>query len=206
MKAIKHGPNAPPTRPAREASFAECVCLTLVSQGVSHGWALGTVLGPGGEVGRIWSLTRPLTYRAIDGLVDKRLVARRGHASGHGRDRVLLTATAAGRRLVANWLDEPVQHLRDVRTELLVKLALRDRAGLDNEPLLVAQQELFEPAVTTLSLRTAAPPAVQPELSAVALAPVRSLSSAASSPCRSRRWLSARNQLRARSPRYITAR
>ena len=41
--------------------------------------------------------------------------------------------TPAGRRVAKRWLDAPVQHLRDVRTELLVKLALRDRAGLDNE-------------------------------------------------------------------------
>ena len=59
--------------------------------------------------------------------------------------------TVAGRRLVTDWLDAPVRHLRDVRTELLVKLALRDRGGLDNEPLLVAQQEVFEPTITTLT-------------------------------------------------------
>ncbi len=152
MMATKNRPNARQTSPGPpEASFAECVCLTLVTQGVAHGWAVGTVLGPGGELGRIWSLTRPLTYRAIDGLVDKGLVTRRGLATGRGRDRVVLAATAAGRRLAARWLDAPVEHLRDVRTELLVKLALRDRGGLDNEPLLVAQQELFEPAITTLT-------------------------------------------------------
>jgi len=152
MSAIKKASDTRPTGPAPpEASFAECVCLTLVSQGVSHGWALGTALGPRGEVGRIWSLTRPLTYRAIDGLVDKGLVSRKEHATGRGRERVVLAVTAAGRRLVTRWLDAPVQHLRDVRTELLVKLALRDRAGLDNELLLIAQQELFEPTITTLT-------------------------------------------------------
>jgi len=151
-KSTTNGPTARQTSPGPpEASFAECVCLTLITQGVSHGWALGTALGPGGEVGRMWSLTRPLTYRAIDGLVDKGLVARRGHTTGRGRDRVVLAATAAGRRLVTRWLDAPVQHLRDVRTELLVKLALRDRGGLDNESLLVAQQELFEPTIATLT-------------------------------------------------------
>ena len=49
------------------------------------------------------------------------------------------------------WLDEPVEHLRDVRTELLVKLFLRDRAGLDNEQLLARQAELFEPAIDALT-------------------------------------------------------
>ena len=105
--------------------FAEWVCLTLITQKVSHGWALGTMLAPDGEVGRIWTLSRPLTYRAIDGLVDKGLITRTGQAAGRGRDRVILAATPAGRRVVKRWLDAPVEHLRDVRTELLVKLYLR---------------------------------------------------------------------------------
>ena len=109
------------------------------------------MLAPDGEVGRIWSLNRPLTYRAIDGLVDKGLITRRGQAAGRGRDRVILAATPAGRRLAKRWLDEPVQHLRDVRTELLVKLHLRARIGLDNEPLLAAQQQVFAPTIDVLT-------------------------------------------------------
>ncbi len=140
-----------PALPRPELSFAENVCLTLVVQGASHGWALGTLLAPDGELGRIWSLTRPLTYRAIDGIVDKGLVARQGHTTGLGRDRVLLAPTGAGRRLAKHWLDTPVQHLRDVRTELLIKLALRERAGLDNEALLAAEQEVFEPRIAALT-------------------------------------------------------
>jgi PadR family transcriptional regulator AphA len=110
----------------RELSLAERVCLTLIVQKVSHGWALGTMLARDGELGRIWTLSRPLTYRAIDGLVDKGLVTRTG-------------------------LDAPVEHLRDVRTELLVKLALRERAGLDNARLLAVQQERFAATIDALT-------------------------------------------------------
>jgi PadR family transcriptional regulator AphA len=125
--------------------------LTLITQEVAHGWALGNLLAPDGEVGRIWSLSRPLTYRAIDGLVDKSLITRRGLAAGRGRDRVILAATAAGRRYVGRWLDEPVQHLRDVRTELLVKLHLRTRSGLDNRSLLAEQQQVLAPTIDALT-------------------------------------------------------
>jgi PadR family transcriptional regulator AphA len=135
----------------RELSLAERVCLTLVVQKVSHGWALGTILAPDGELGRIWILSRPLTYRAIDGLVDKGLVTRTGQAAGRGRDRVIVTPTAAGRRVAKKWLDAPVEHLRDVRTELLVKLALRERAGLDNARLLAVQQERFAATIDALT-------------------------------------------------------
>lgn len=132
-------------------SLAELVCLNLVAQKVSHGWAVGSLLGPDGDVGRIWSLSRPLTYRAIDGLVDKGLVTRSGQAAGRGRDRVILAPTPAGRRAAKRWLERPVDHLRDVRTELLVKLHLRERAGLDNTPLLERQAERFEPSIEALT-------------------------------------------------------
>lgn len=144
-------PASAPTVAAGDLSFAERVCLTLITQNVSHGWALGTMLAPDGEIGRIWTLSRPLTYRAIDGLVDKQLITRTGQAAGRGRDRVILAATAAGRRVVRRWLETPVEHLRDVRTELLVKLFLRQQAGLDNEPLLAAQQEKFAPTIDVLT-------------------------------------------------------
>jgi molybdopterin-binding protein len=149
-----------PNRPSRrngsavaiaEPSFAEHVCLALITEGATHGWAVGSVLAPGGQLGRIWSLTRPLSYRAIDGLVEKRLVSRRGHIPGQGRERVLLAATAEGRRVSRRWLETPVEHVRDVRTELLMKLALRERAGLDTRPLLIAQQAALAPTIEVLA-------------------------------------------------------
>jgi molybdate transport system regulatory protein len=48
-------------------------------------------------------------------------------------------------------LDTPIEHLREVRTELLVKLALRRRAGLDSAELLAAQLARFEPAIAVLT-------------------------------------------------------
>ena len=149
MHAVATTPKRP-TSPG-DLPLAERVCLSLIVQHVAHGWALGNLLAPDGEVGRVWSLNRPLTYRAIDGLVDKSLIARRGQAAGRGRDRIILAATPAGRRLAKRWLDEPIEHLRDVRTELLVKLLLRTRIGLDNEALLAAQQQVFTPTIDLLT-------------------------------------------------------
>ena len=138
-------------QPRVDLTLAEHACLTAVHQGCRHGWAIGTLLAPDGEIGRIWSLTRPLTYRAIDSLVDRRLLSRRGATAGRARDRTVLTVTATGRRAVERWLGIPVEHLRDVRTELLIKLAFRQRAGLDVAPLLTAQQEAFAAAIEELS-------------------------------------------------------
>jgi len=137
--------------PARPLSLAEQTCLALVAQGLQHGWAIGSALAPDGELGRIWSLSRPLTYRAVDALVEQRLVTRRGSSPGHGRERTLLAPTAAGRRTSRAWLDEPVDHLRDVRTELLLKLELRRGAGLPLEPLLLAQRDASTAQLEALS-------------------------------------------------------
>ncbi|MFZ4718142.1 MAG: PadR family transcriptional regulator, partial [Ilumatobacteraceae bacterium] len=102
-------------------TLAEHACLTLVVQGVSHGWAIGSLLAPKGELGGVYTLSRPLTYRAIDGVVAQGLV-RRKEPTGGTRDRATLTATATGRRAAQAWLDEPVAHVRDVRVELMLKL------------------------------------------------------------------------------------
>jgi PadR family transcriptional regulator AphA len=134
-----------------ELSLAEHVCLALVAQGATHGWQVGTLLAPDGDVGRVWSLSRPLTYRALDQLVDKRLVRRAGSKRDGGRERQLLKVTAHGRRVCDAWLGAPVEHLREVRTELLLKLALRERAGLDVEPLLREQQDHFEDRIHSLT-------------------------------------------------------
>jgi len=145
----------------RPLSLAEQVCLALVADGVEHGWALGTLLAPDGELGRIWTLTRPLTYRALDHLVERGLVVRSGTGTGRSRERHLLAVSAAGRAAADAWLDEPVAHLRDVRTELLLKLALRSRTGRAIEPLLVAQRARLDPVIDRLVAVAAGDPVAQ---------------------------------------------
>jgi PadR family transcriptional regulator AphA len=140
-----------PRRTEPPSGLAEQACLALVVQGVTHGWAIGSLLAPGGELGRAWTLSRPLTYRAIDGLADKGLLVRADAVPGRGRDRTVLRPTAAGRRRAAEWLDAPVEHLRDIRTELLLKLLLRRRAGQPLEPLLDAQLDRLAPAIDALT-------------------------------------------------------
>jgi PadR family transcriptional regulator AphA len=133
-----------------DLSLGERVCLALIDEGVNHGWGIGTEMAPDGELGRVWTLSRPLTYRAIEQLESKAMLRRQGPRRG-GRERTLLSCTAQGRRIVRQWLDTPVEHLRDVRTELLLKLLLRRRRGLATEPLLEAQQLSFSDHIDTLA-------------------------------------------------------
>ena len=126
-----------------DPALAEKVCLALVAEGPTHGWAVSAVLAPDGEIGRIWSLTRPLTYRALDQLAIDGLIEKVGTAPGGGRSRTLLDVTATGCARTLAWLNEPVALPKDVRTELLVKFTLRSRVGLPLESLAAEQRTLF---------------------------------------------------------------
>ena len=139
------------TKGSRSAvALGEHAVLALLTEQPRHGWAIVRVLAPDGEIGRIWTLSRPLAYRAIDNLEARRLVRATGTEPGDGPRRTILAATASGRREVERWLAAPVEHLRDVRTELLLKRVFNARAGHDTRRLLRAQQREFQPIFAAL--------------------------------------------------------
>lgn len=138
-------------------SLGEHAVLALLAEEPRHGWAIVRELAPTGDIGRVWSLSRPLTYRAMDSLVERRLARAVGTEAGRGPRRTILAVTAGGRRAVDRWLGEPVGHLRDVRTELLLKLVFSRRAGRDPRPLLREQERAFRPIFTALDTAASAP-------------------------------------------------
>jgi len=128
--------------------------LGLLCERRTHGWDLVRALRPGGEVGDVWSCSRPLVYRAIDVLVEQGLVDRHGaEESAVGPSRTLLAPTTAGRRALGRWLGAPVAHLRDVRSELILKLLLAERLGRSTERLLERQRRVFAPLERSLARR-----------------------------------------------------
>jgi PadR family transcriptional regulator AphA len=135
-------------------SVGEWAVLALVVERPGHGFALAQELAPGGAVGRVWSVPRPLVYRAIDMLRAKGLVEERGHEPGdRGPRRTVLGPTPSGRRLLGRWLAEPVEHVRDVRSLLLLKLLFLERQGGDAQALLDAQLTLLAPVAEALEQR-----------------------------------------------------
>jgi len=126
-------------------SLAEWTVLAVLSERPTHGFAIAQLTAPGGELGRIWHIPRPIVYRAIGRLLESGLVTPDAVESGRGPQRTIYTVTPQGREAVAHWLDTPVQHVREVRSHLLVKLALLDRAGIDPAGLLKRQKATLEP-------------------------------------------------------------
>jgi PadR family transcriptional regulator AphA len=138
------------TAPLPDLALGEWVTLALLREKPTHGWGIVKLLARDGEVGTVWSLSRPLVYRAIDRLEAAKLAVPRGVEKGSAPSRKLVAATPTGARLVDRWLATPVDHVRDVRTELLVKLVLRQRRGLDLGPLVRSQQRRLAPVLTRL--------------------------------------------------------
>ncbi len=135
-----------------ELLLGEWACLGLLVQSPAHGYDIAGRLAPTGDVGRVWSLSRPLTYRALEQLAIRDLIVAIGEERGRaGGNRTILAPTRQGEAHVRDWLVQPVPHLRDVRSDLLLKLVLCDLAGVDSKPLLAAQRALFEPVVEALA-------------------------------------------------------
>jgi PadR family transcriptional regulator AphA len=133
---------------------SELSVLTLLVETPRHGWGLATLLARDGELGSIWSMARPLVYTALRQLESAGYIETAGIERGdRGPHRVVFRATAKGKKTVAEWLAEPVEHVRDIRSLFLLKVVLAQRLGVDTEPLLVAQRALMAPFVAYLEAR-----------------------------------------------------
>jgi PadR family transcriptional regulator AphA len=125
-------------------SLPEWIVLTLIDEAPTHGFAIATLTATDGDVGRAWQVPRPIVYRSLDRLIDLGLVRPESTEAGHrGPKRSIVAATPAGRKACRGWLARPVGHIRDVRSELLVKLGLLARRGAPLEPLVTDQRDVF---------------------------------------------------------------
>lgn len=132
-------------------SLAEWVVLALIAERPTHGFPIAQLAAHDGELGRIWHIPRPIVYRAVSRLADADLISADGSEPGRGPQRTIWAATPAGRAAALTWLQTPVEHVRDVRSHLLMKLALLHRAGLDPTGLLRRQREVLAPIAAAMA-------------------------------------------------------
>lgn len=135
-----------------QLTAAEWALLALLSEQPTHGFALARVMSPDGEVGQVCALRRPLVYRALETLERMGLVRPVSTLpSSSGPQRTIFEATPAGRHAQSEWLSKPVEHVRDARSLLMLKLLFLARREADLEPLLVAQRDQFFVRAESLS-------------------------------------------------------
>ena len=135
-------------------SLADWLVLCLVREEPTYGLILVGLLARDGNLGQVWSVPKAVVYRALQRLEVLGLIRTVGEQrTSQGPVRSLYQATAAGEAAAAAWLGTPVQHPRDVRSELMVKLALLDRSGTDSRDLLQAQLARLLPVAAALDDR-----------------------------------------------------
>lgn len=125
--------------------LGEWACLGILYPAPTHGFAIAARLKPTGDIGRVWSLSRALTYRSLEQLTTRGYVHAVGQEKGiAGGNRTILAATRSGRAQLRKWLNTPVAHLRDMRSELLLKLIIADGCGIGIAGMLDRQQAHIE--------------------------------------------------------------
>ncbi|MGD9703093.1 MAG: PadR family transcriptional regulator [Acidimicrobiia bacterium] len=135
-----------------ELLLGEWACLGILYRAPAHGFAIAARLKPSGDVGRVWSLSRPLTYRSLEQLANRGYIHAIGEEPGiAGGNRTILAATRRGRAQLRKWLDTPVTHLRDLRSELLLKLIIADICQIDLTDMLDRQRDHIEQLVAAHS-------------------------------------------------------
>jgi DNA-binding PadR family transcriptional regulator len=133
----------------------EWTVLAVISQQPTHGFAVAQLTTRDGELGRVWQIPRPVIYRAIGRLAEAGLITPQGTEPGQGPQRTIYAATREGHAAAARWLDTPVAHVRDIRSHLLLKLALLHRRGADASDLIRRQRAILTPIAAAIDAEVA---------------------------------------------------
>lgn len=132
-------------------SLGEWAVLSLLAEGPSHPYDLSRRLGEGGPLGRVFTMRRPLVYRAVDRLAADGLVAADRTEPGEaGPERTVYRISDAGRDLLEEWLARPVDHIRDLRLAFLLKVRVLRRLGRSPSVLAAAQRRVLGATLDTL--------------------------------------------------------
>jgi len=135
-------------------SLAEWLVLCLVREEPTYGLVLVGLLARDGRLGQVWSVPKAVVYRALPRLEALGLIRTVGEQrTSLGPVRSLHRVAPAGEAAASAWLRTPVQRPRDIRSELMVKLALLDRSGIDARDLLEAQLAQLLPVAAALDDR-----------------------------------------------------
>lgn len=136
-----------------DLSLTEWAVLGVLAEEPAHSFAVARQLEAGSTLGQVWSVQRPLVYRAVGRLEEQELIRQLGTEPGAGGpQRTVYRVERRGRIALERWLHQPVEHLRAVRTELLLKVLLCRRHRIDPSLLLERQQTTFEPHLEALAI------------------------------------------------------
>lgn len=133
-------------------SLNEWAVLGVLTDAPRHGYDVAAALRPEAPIGQVWSVSRRLVYRALDRLVALGLAEPRREEPGEaGPTRTVYGTTRRGRATLRQWLDTPVEHVRDVRSGLLLKLVLARVLDADTAALIARQRDALSEQLDVLT-------------------------------------------------------
>ena len=131
-------------------TLIEATCLALISQGSTHGYDIAKRFHPDGDIGEIFTQTNPVVYRALKSLEAAHLVKSTDALGVRKQLKFALSMTEEGGRVLNSWLNAPALHIRDLRTEFLVKLHLRGLAGMKQPKFIALQRDALGDVLSQL--------------------------------------------------------
>lgn len=126
------------------------LCLALIRNGCDHGYVIAQRFLPEADIGQIYTLSRPAVYRELQYLERVGWVLSSEARGNRGQKMRSLRLSKSGAQVVEKWMDSPVAHIRDVRTEFLAKVVLLQEGGEDASVLMQKQREFFKPTFEAL--------------------------------------------------------
>jgi DNA-binding PadR family transcriptional regulator len=125
-------------------STSDWAILAVLAEAPTHGFHLAQRFARSGDLGFIWTIQRPQIYRGLEYLTTQRFITRLRQEAEAGPTRTVYSATQLGKQTLIKWLNTPVEHLREGRSELLLKLVFLGHRKLSTKKLLRAQRKQFE--------------------------------------------------------------
>ena len=124
------------TRPLLPGEYA---VLGLLLSRPMHGYEMARYFDRD-DLSEVCPIEQSMLYTYIRNIEDRGLVSWTEVRVGLRPPRKLHELNAAGREVIEAWLDEPVQRLREVRLEFLLKLYFLHTLDLLREQALLAKQ------------------------------------------------------------------
>ena len=104
--------------------------LGLLHEHPSHGYELQRFFAPDGELSVIAPVEQPTLYAALKELAVRQLIAGTETREGLRPPRTVYELSAAGQRVLDAWLRAPVERLRQVRLDFLLKVYFARQRGV----------------------------------------------------------------------------
>jgi len=114
--------------------------LGLLSEQPAHGYRLQQAFAESADLGAVIRVEAPTLYAALKELAARELIAGHEVRRGPRPPRTVFDLTADGRAVLEAWLNAPVERLREIRLDFLLKLYFLRRRDANTARALVDAQ------------------------------------------------------------------